>query len=104
MSTESKNTSALAVVPPTSTELAVVPSALALPAEGSNRATRHQRMSEDIAALILADEAGAVTVCFRGRTLRPGDILGGLKKRAAKEANAWLDEATEDNLKPAGRK
>lgn len=91
----SDKTTALSAVPTTTTALTKVRSALATPGDGTVRAARHRQMSEDIAALIVADEQGAVTVCFRGKTLRPADVLAGLKKRAAKEANAWLDESTD---------
>jgi hypothetical protein len=87
----SKSNEGLASVPNTTTALAPVRSALTLPGEHTVRMARHRQASEDIAALIVAEERGAVTVCFRGKTLRPADVLSGLKKRAAKEANAWLD-------------
>jgi hypothetical protein len=95
----SKSTeTALAAVPSsTETALAVVPSALTAPRAGSAKAARHRQASADIADLLLAVERGAVTVCFRGETHRPSDILAGLKKRAAKAANAWMDAVAEDD-------
>lgn len=82
--------------PSTALSTTKVASALTVPRDGTVRHARHVQASEDIAALLVAAESGAVTVCFRGRTLRPSDVLAGLKKRASKEANAWLDAMSDD--------